>query len=145
MPDPTRDPLSLLPHREPFRFLTSLLSLRPGQDGVAAWEISGDEDFFRGHFPGDPIVPGVLLTEAAAQLAGLVLCSDTPGPGPGARLARTDMKFPAACRPPTTVTLTATQVRVIGALALFDVTATATDVVVATGSVTLVANGTTTP
>lgn len=110
---------------------------------MGAWDISGDEDFFRGHFPGDPIVPGVLLTEAAAQLAGIVWCSATGVPG--ARLARTDMKFPAACRPPATITLTATQMRIIGAPGLFDITATAAGIVVATGSVTLVGNETITP
>lgn len=64
--------LERLPHGPEFRFLTRLLALEPGRSGSAEYEPRGDEAFFRGHFPGDPLVPGVLLLEAAAQLAGVI-------------------------------------------------------------------------
>ncbi len=70
--------LSRLPHGPEFRFLDRLLELEPGKRGVGAYTLRGDEPFLRGHFPGDPLLPGVLLIEAAAQLAGVVAQSD-PG------------------------------------------------------------------
>ncbi len=68
--------LSRLPHGPEFRFVDHLLSLTPGKEGVAEYCVRGDEPFLRGHFPGEPIFPGVLLVEAAAQLAGVVAQSD---------------------------------------------------------------------
>jgi 3-hydroxyacyl-[acyl-carrier-protein] dehydratase len=69
-------PLSLLPHGAEFRFVDRLTSLDPGQKGTGEYTVRGDEPFLRGHFPGEPIFPGVLLVEAAAQMAGVVVQSD---------------------------------------------------------------------
>lgn len=68
--------LAQLPHGPEFRFLDRLLSLEPGICGVGEYTLRGDEPFLRGHFPGHPLLPGVLLLEAAAQLAGVVAQSD---------------------------------------------------------------------
>ena len=68
--------LKRLPHGAEFRFLDRLTSLHPGQSGAGEYTVRGDEPFLRGHFPGAPIFPGVLLVEAAAQLAGVVAQSD---------------------------------------------------------------------
>ena len=68
--------LSLLPHGAEFRFIERITSLNPGQSGTGEYTVRGDELFLRGHFPGEPIFPGVLLVEAAAQLAGVVAQSD---------------------------------------------------------------------
>jgi len=64
--------LDRLPHGPGFRFVDRLLELDPGQSGVGEYTVRGDEPFLRGHFPGQPMFPGVLLVEAAAQLAGTV-------------------------------------------------------------------------
>lgn len=69
--------LHFLPHGPEFRFLDKLLSLEPGKKGSGEYLVRGDEPFLRGHFPGRPIFPGVLLLEAAAQLAGVIAQSDT--------------------------------------------------------------------
>jgi 3-hydroxyacyl-[acyl-carrier-protein] dehydratase len=80
--------LKRLPHGPEFRFVDRLVSLEPGQRGVAEYTVRGDEFFLRGHFPGQPIFPGVLLVEAAAQLAGVVAQSDPKIPPlPGLKLA----------------------------------------------------------
>ena len=80
--------LKRLPHGPEFRFVDRLVSLEPGQRGVAEYTVRGDEYFLRGHFPGQPIFPGVLLVEAAAQLAGVVAQSDPKIPPlPGLKLA----------------------------------------------------------
>lgn len=70
--------LARLPHGPEFRFLDRLLELDPGKSGVGEYHVRGEEPFLRGHFPGAPLFPGVLLVEAAAQLAGVVAQSD-PG------------------------------------------------------------------
>ena len=68
--------LNLLPHGIEFRFLDRLNYLEPGRKGEGEYRVRGDEPFLRGHFPGQPLFPGVLLVEAAAQLAGVVAQSD---------------------------------------------------------------------
>lgn len=69
-----------LPHGAEFRFLDELLSLEPGRHGTASYTIPPEADFLKGHFPGKPCMPGLLLLEAAAQLAGVVAQSSTTEP-----------------------------------------------------------------
>jgi 3-hydroxyacyl-[acyl-carrier-protein] dehydratase len=83
--------LAGLPHGPEFRFLDRLLTLEPGKSGAGEYTVRGDEPFLRGHFPGQPIFPGVLLIEAAAQLAGCVAQAD-PNIGPLAELKLTAVK-----------------------------------------------------
>jgi 3-hydroxyacyl-[acyl-carrier-protein] dehydratase len=68
--------LDSLPHGRDFRFIDRLTALDPGKNGRGEYTVRGDEPFLRGHFPGEPMFPGVLLVEAAAQLAGVVAQSD---------------------------------------------------------------------
>jgi 3-hydroxymyristoyl/3-hydroxydecanoyl-(acyl carrier protein) dehydratase len=68
--------LDMLPHGAEFRFLDRLIRLDPGKTGEGEYRVRGDEPFLRGHFPGAPIMPGVLLIEAAAQLSGIVAQTD---------------------------------------------------------------------
>jgi 3-hydroxyacyl-[acyl-carrier-protein] dehydratase len=72
--------LRTLPHGPEFRFIDKLTSLTPGREGAGEYRVRGDEPFLRGHFPGEPIFPGVLLVEAAAQLAGIVAQTDSTRP-----------------------------------------------------------------
>jgi len=74
--DPLQLALSRLPHGAEFRFIDRLTQLDPGLTGQGEYRVRGDEPFLRGHFPGQPLFPGVLLVEAAAQLAGVVAQSD---------------------------------------------------------------------
>jgi 3-hydroxyacyl-[acyl-carrier-protein] dehydratase len=83
--------LSRLPHGPEFRFVDRLLELEPGKSGAGEYIVRGDEPFLRGHFPGQPLFPGVLLVEAAAQLAGTVAQSDPQIP-PLAGLKLTAMR-----------------------------------------------------
>jgi 3-hydroxyacyl-[acyl-carrier-protein] dehydratase len=68
--------LKSLPHGPSFRFLDELISLDPGLEATARYQIRGDEAFLEGHFPGNPMMPGVILIEAIAQLGGVVLQTD---------------------------------------------------------------------
>ena len=72
--------LKALPHGPDFRFIDELKSLEPGQSAQGVYHITGDEAFLRGHFPGRPMVPGVILAEAIAQLAGVAAQSDDKHP-----------------------------------------------------------------
>lgn len=135
----TPDMLALLPQAEPFRFLTDLVELELGVRGRGVWSVRGDEDFFRGHFPGQPLVPGVLLLEAMAQLSGLVgLHCGQPGiEKRGGRLAHSDVRFDAPVRPPALVVVDAALERVFGSLRQFTVSASVGGTRVARGTLTL--------
>ena len=128
--------LDRLPHRDPFRFVSSLQELEPQRRGVGEWRIDGSEGFFNGHFPGSPIVPGVLLAEALSQLAGLVAFAGSGEPAAG-RLAQVNVKFLSAVIPPARVRLQALLIKEMSGLYLFEGEASVSGVVVANGTLVL--------
>jgi len=67
----------IIPHRDPFLFLDEVLELEPGKRAVAIKAVRAEEPHFQGHFPGQPIMPGVLIVEALAQ-AGAVAALSLP-------------------------------------------------------------------
>ncbi len=69
-------PSSLIPHRAPFLFVDQITALVPGQSASGIWHLTGDENFFAGHFPGRPTLPGVLMCEAIAQVGAIAILSD---------------------------------------------------------------------
>ncbi len=129
------DWLRRLPHGPEFRFLTSVEHVTPGQSAGAAWRVDGTEVFFAGHFPGRPIVPGVLLAEGLAQLAGLC-AADGEGTAAG-MLAQMDLRFENAVVPPATIEMSANMAQAIGSLRRCDVIASVGGKVAARGSVTI--------
>jgi 3-hydroxymyristoyl/3-hydroxydecanoyl-(acyl carrier protein) dehydratase len=68
--------LSSLPHGPSFRFVDELVELVPGISATARWTLKGDEAFLEGHFPGQPLLPGVIMIESLAQLGGVLAQSD---------------------------------------------------------------------
>ena len=64
---------NLIPHRSPFLFIDECEILEKGKKGVASRVFKDDEYFFQGHFPDNPIVPGVIIVEALAQTAGIIV------------------------------------------------------------------------
>src|SRR5436190_785652 len=109
MSDLLKDALQLLPHGREFRFLDRLLMLDPGRKGTGEYTVRGDEPFLRGHFPDEPLFPGVLLVESVAQLAGTVAQSDPAiPPMQGLKLtAMRGIKILGTAKPDQTISLEA--------------------------------------
>jgi len=71
--------MELLPHRYPFLLIDRVTEVEPGASLTAIKNVTINEPFFQGHFPGQPIMPGVLILEAMAQATGLLAFSDMKG------------------------------------------------------------------
>ena len=130
-----QDPIACgLPHREPFIFLDAVLQVQPGESAVCEKVFPPEEPFFRGHFPGDPLVPGVIIAEALAQTAGIAAGQ----PGRGFQLtAIKGMKFLRPVRPRDVLTLHARKMAAVGGLWQFEVSARVGEDTVAEGVVVL--------
>ena len=139
MTDPKASALARLPHGPEFRFLDRLLSLEPGRSGVGEYVVRGDEPFLRGHFPGQPLFPGVLLIEAAAQLAGTVAqCDPQIPPLPGLKLtALRGVKILGTARPGEVIRLEAQITGRLGRLVQAQTTVSVGGRVVLQGELTL--------
>ena len=127
------DLLSRLPHGEPFRFVSKLLEVKEGESAKGVWSVAGTEAFFAGHFPGRPIVPGVLLAEALAQVSGLAAV----GRQALTTLAHVDVRFEQPVTPPAEIILESRLTRSMATLRQFDVTASVNGAVVARGKLAL--------
>ena len=75
MPAGLPSPTEVIPHRDPFLFLSEVTEVRPGERAVGFWRPDGNAAFFAGHFPERPTVPGVLICESVAQLGAYALLS----------------------------------------------------------------------
>ena len=131
--------ISSLPHRPPFVFVRQLLRCEPGQLAECTARFSRDDPMFAGHFPGNPLVPGVILTEALAQTAGIAGASGFPeGKQPLFLLsAIRAMKFFAAARPEEEILLHAEKLARVGELWQFQTRASISERIVAEGQLVL--------
>ncbi len=68
----------ILPHRYPFLLVDRIVEIEPGKRIVGIKNVTANEEFFLGHFPGKPVMPGVLIVEAMAQVGGVLLLKDVP-------------------------------------------------------------------
>lgn len=86
-----------IPQREPFLFVDKVIELDNNKIQTAL-QLTGDEDFFKGHFPGNPIMPGVLIQEALFQ-SGALLMSSSEGDGLGVVTKVSNARFKTMVRP----------------------------------------------
>jgi 3-hydroxyacyl-[acyl-carrier-protein] dehydratase len=98
---------SIIPHRDPFLFLDEVLELEPGVRVVARKAVTGEEWFFAGHFPGRPIMPGVIMVEAMAQAGAVAALSLEENRGKLALFAGIDdVRFKRVVEPGDELTFT---------------------------------------
>ncbi len=128
-----------LPHRPPFVFIRQLIAQDPGVSAECSVSFESDDPMFAGHFPGNPLVPGVILTEALAQTAGIAAASGFPENERPLFLlsAIRGMKFHRAARPEELIHLRAQKLAQVDDLVQFGVKATVNEVAVAEGQLVL--------
>ncbi|NOY00319.1 MAG: beta-hydroxyacyl-ACP dehydratase [Verrucomicrobia bacterium] len=119
MNTPLKHSLSALPHGPDFRFVDELTAVNPGISASGLYTIKGTEDFLAAHFPGNPLMPGVLMIEAIAQVAGIAAQSDSTNDPAFANLrlaAVSQAKIFGAARPDDQLAIHAKIVAVMGGL-----------------------------
>jgi 3-hydroxyacyl-[acyl-carrier-protein] dehydratase len=134
-----RDIEAALPHRDPFLWIDRIVLLEPGVRCVAAKYVDPSEPCFAGHFPGDPVLPGVFLVEASAQTAGVMLAAGGRSEGTQKRLGGiSQFKFLKPVRPGVTFEVDARALVERDGVALVSASVTVDGEVVASGQVTVV-------
>ncbi len=100
--------MQILPHRYPFLFVDRILELIPGKKAVGVKNVTLNDYFFEGHFPNKPVMPGVLIVEAMAQVGGVLMLSLKENRGKLAYfMAANDVKFRRTVEPGDTLILEA--------------------------------------
>ena len=129
--------LETIPHRYPFVLVDRILELETGRRAVGIKNVSSNEWFFPGHFPGRPIMPGVLIVEALAQVGAVVVLSSPEHAGKLGLFAGIDMlRFRRQVVPGDQLRLDVTMERVRGPIGKAHAVATVDGEVVAEGKLT---------
>jgi 3-hydroxyacyl-[acyl-carrier-protein] dehydratase len=116
---------SIIPHREPFLLLDEVVAIEPGSRVVARKTVRPDEWYLAGHFPGRPIMPGVLMVEAMAQAGAVAVLSEQGNRGKLALFAGiNDVRFKRLVTPGDVLELTCDLERVRGPVGRGKATAT---------------------
>ena len=88
----------MIPHRHPFLMIDGVINLVPDVEVTGIKNVTGEEDFFEGHFPGHPIMPGVLIVEAMAQTSAILVIG-TVGKQPGSVVYFMSVDQARFCKP----------------------------------------------
>jgi beta-hydroxyacyl-ACP dehydratase FabZ len=112
VPLDTKDVMKILPHRYPFLMIDRIIELVPGQRSVCIKNVTANEPQFTGHWPGNPVMPGVLMLEAMAQAGGIFLLAEPENEGKNAFFAGMDnIRFRKPVLPGDQIIITAELMR----------------------------------
>ena len=121
----TQEIMEILPHRHPFLLIDTIEELEPGVRAVGRKNVTFNEPYFAGHFPGNPVMPGVLILEALAQTGAVAILSLPENRGKTAYFAGIDKaKFKQMVRPGDTLELETTIIRCKGPVGVGEAIAT---------------------
>lgn len=117
--------MEIIPHRQPFMLIDTIEELEPGTRAVARKCVSCNEPFFQGHFPGEPVMPGVLIVEALAQTGAAAILSLEENKGKTAYFAAINSaKFKKKVIPGDVLVLETEIIKVKGTMGIGKATAT---------------------
>ena len=127
----------IIPQREPFLMIDEVEDFVPGQGAIAYKYVNEDEWYFKGHFPGNPIMPGVLITESLAQTGAVAILSLEENKGKNALFGGIDkMKFKKIVVPGDKLKLEVKIIKAKGPIGVGEAIATVDGVVAARGELT---------
>ncbi len=133
----TKEIMEIIPHRQPFMLLDAVEELTPGVRAVAKKCVSYNEPFFQGHFPNEPVMPGVLIIEALAQTGAVTVLSEEENKGKTVYFAGINAaKFKKKVVPGDVLMLETEIVRKKGPIGVGKATATVEGKVVAQAEIT---------
>ena len=133
----TKEIMEILPHRAPFLLIDTVEELEPGKRVVAKKCVTYNEPFFQGHFPGNPVMPGVLICEALAQAGAVAILGLDENKGKTAYFASMDkVKFKKKVLPGDVLMLEVELVKIKGPVGIAKATATVDGKVAVSGEFT---------
>lgn len=133
----TQEIMEILPHRHPFLLIDTIEELEPGKRAVGKKCVTFSEPYFAGHFPGNPVMPGVLIIEALAQTGAVAILSLPENRGKTAYFAGIDKaKFKQMVRPGEVLTLETQIIRTKGPIGVGEAVATVDGKLVAKAELT---------
>ena len=133
----TQEILEIIPHRQPFMLIDTIEELEPGVRAVGKKCVSYNEPYFAGHFPGNPVMPGVLIIEALAQVGAVAILGLPENKGKTAYFAGIDKaKFKQKVVPGDVLLLETKIIKSKGPIGIGEATATVNGKVVAKAELT---------